>query len=188
MAVTSDKNIQIVESRSFRTIVVKGGETPVVSPRIEPIRVVRSETETIVVSLENETAIVSECCTIPLGQGGDSGAEVSFLASCESGLGIRDLVRISTSESNRVEKVTDNVGGPAVGVVVEKPAMTTARIRVTGVVDGYSGLLPGRKVFVSSAGLPTGAVPTANYLQHLGIALTAETFLLNPLGVRVKRA
>ena len=187
MAVTSDKNIEIVESRSFRTIVVKGGETPIVSPCIEPTRVVRSETETIVVSRENETAIVNECCTIPLGQGGDSGAEVSFLASCKSGLGLRDLVRISAAESNRVEKVTDNVSGPAVGVVVEKPAMTIARIRVTGVVDGYSGLLPGRKVFVSPSGLPTGVVPTSNYLQHLGVALTAETFLLNPQSVMIKR-
>jgi hypothetical protein len=187
MAVNSDKNIEIVENRSSRTIVVKGGETPIVSPHIEPTRVIQSETETVVVSRETETSVVSECCTIPLGQAGDSGEEVSFLALCESSLNIRDIVRISTEESNKVLKVTDNFSGPAVGIVVEKPTPTTAKVRVIGVVDGYSGLLPGRKVFVSPGGLPTGIVPTANYLQHLGVALTAETFLLNPQGVRVKR-
>jgi hypothetical protein len=187
MAVNSDKNIEFIKSQSSRTIVAKGGETPIVSLHVEPTKVIQSERETVVVSRETETSVVSECCTIPLGQAGDSGEEVSFLALCESSLNVMDIVRISTAESNKVLKVTDNISGPAVGIVVEKATSTTARIRVTGIVDGYFGLLPGKRVFVSPAGLPTGTVPTVNYLQHLGVALTAETFILNPQGVRVKR-
>lgn len=107
---------------------------------------------------------------------------------CNSSLVVGDLVRESLTDDDKVLKVTNNTSGPAIGVVMEKTTATTCKVMIIGKVSGQTGLVRGRKVFVSPSGVATAASPSSNYMQVLGIAISATEYYLKPEFIRVKRA
>lgn len=106
---------------------------------------------------------------------------------CNATLQPGDLVRQSLTTDKKVLKVTDNIQGPALGIVMSKPTPTTAKVLIIGIIGGFTGLARGKKVYVSSTGIPTSTQPASNYIQVLGIAISSSEFYLKPEYIRIKR-
>lgn len=103
--------------------------------------------------------------------------------TCPSGVAVRDAVYISAA--NTVDSARANSAStlPVVGVVVSKPTSTTAVVRMSGEVDGFSALTPNATYFLSAsvAGAITATAPTTHgtdYQQVVGVARDADTLVL----------
>jgi hypothetical protein len=69
---------------------------------------------------------------------------------------------------------------PAIGITreaLEIGAMAT--IVQIGRVNGFTGLTPGQPCWLGAAGALTQAPPTSGLTQEIGVALTADTILLD---------
>lgn len=97
------------------------------------------------------------------------------------GLGVNDVVYISASNTAAKADASGVATGPAMGVVVAE-AVGLVDIRLFGKVTTFVGLTPGTEYYVSTtAGAITATPPvtTGEYVQPVGIALTATTLLVN---------
>ena len=79
---------------------------------------------------------------------------------------------------------TNFVKMPAVGILISKSTPTVGVARVLGTCDAFSGLTPGVNYMVGAGGTLVAAIPgtsaTGSYWgQHLGIAVSADTLMLN---------
>jgi hypothetical protein len=96
------------------------------------------------------------------------------------GLAVNDVVYVSASNTVAKADATAASTGPAIGVVVSAAAGIVS-VRLFGAVTTFVGLTPGDEYFVSTtAGGITTTPPslTGEYVQSLGIALTATTLLV----------
>lgn len=110
--------------------------------------------------------------TVPLG----------FEASCTTSEQVGDLVIMSLTTDNTVERLTSNSYDVrlCVGIINEKPSTTTAIVIVLGVVTGLAtGLERGKAVFVGADGKPSTAVPVADHRQIIGMAINSTDFVVN---------
>ena len=117
--------------------------------------------------------------------GGGGPATSGDVVSCDVSVSIGDAVYVSASDT--VDKASAEVGvgqtEDAMGIVVEKPTTTTARIIAAGVTpDIYAGLTPKATYYVSDTtpGAITDVPPTATgaKLQEVGIALSSTKLLV----------
>ena len=82
---------------------------------------------------------------------------------------------------------------PAVGVIIEKLDATTCRVKRFGELTGFSGLLPGKMLFLREDGtLGQAPVPTPGlgeyvFIQRMGTAYGEEDIYLDPNFHLVKR-
>jgi len=81
--------------------------------------------------------------------------------------------------------LADNSSGttvPAIGVVIAKPAATTATLAYFGEAASFAGLTPGAVYYVGLAGAVTLAPPVAagSVVQQVGVAASATTMVFNP--------
>jgi len=81
---------------------------------------------------------------------------------------------VSKSDPNDPAKL------PAIGVLVAKLTATECTIQVEGALEGlYSGLLPGRLLYVGNDGRPTHAIPAV--AQIIGVASSTTGLVVNPV-------
>jgi hypothetical protein len=100
---------------------------------------------------------------------------------------VGDLIRIK-ADSYVVERANPTTYGtmPAIGVIINKPTLTTCIVQTFGHVIGvYSGLNPGKIYFVGDDGRPTTSttvpgVGTTRMHQSIGAALTTDILFLSP--------
>lgn len=114
--------------------------------------------------------------------------ELDILFSCAASVAIGDIVVPSLTTDDTVEKLTSNVySSLVVGFVSAKPTTTTCKVRIMGVLSGFSGLTRGLPVFVSTSGTPTTTFPATGHRQVLGLAKNATTIVINIEMMKVER-
>ena len=123
---------------------------------------------------------------------GDIGAglsdAVSALFDVDSGSQVGDLVYQSLTVDKFAVVVTDNNSpGPVIGFIKDKPTSTTANITFIGLLEGQTGLVRGKQVFVDTDGTVTSTPPTVDYVQTLGYALSDDEVYFRPEFKRTKR-
>lgn len=109
---------------------------------------------------------------------------------CDIAAQVGDLVYLSTTVDNRVVVAEDNLNGPVIGVVNDKPSDMLAGVKVTGLLSGLSGLTRGKRIYVSGTGTITTTpndTPGIGYMQVLGVASSSSEAYFKPEHVRVKR-
>ena len=113
-------------------------------------------------------------------------ATVKILFTCAASVVIGDWVVASQTASEQVEAVGNNTYSDLViGAVCDKPSTTTCNVAVSGVIDGYSGLTQGKRVFIGASGLPTTTKPATGNLQVVGTAISASKILIDVSRVKV---
>lgn len=106
----------------------------------------------------------------------------------EAGSSVGDIVHPSLITPELHEVSVDNTSvSPSVGIIMSKSSSTSAKILYQGLIDGFSGLTPGKKVFLSLTGTLTSTPPTTDYMQCMGYALSSTEVYLKPEYQRVKR-
>jgi hypothetical protein len=82
---------------------------------------------------------------------------------------------------------------PAIGIIESKKSPTECKVRILGEVPGlYSGLTPGRMLFVGSTGRLTAVPPIPSlgeyiFVQSMGVALLSNSVLLVPSYLLTRR-
>ena len=126
---------------------------------------------------------------VALARKAETAKEVVIPFDCESSSATLDLVRLDPTTANKVLTLTSNTTiEHCIGVIKEKPSPTTANVLVLGRIDGFSGLDEAKKVFLSTSGTITQAVPTTGYVHILGHATSTDEILFIPNNIRVLRS
>ena len=129
---------------------------------------------------------MSSFVQIALAANADNAKRVLHTFTCESSLALRDPVYFDATTPNKVLKPSDNVtSGIIVGFVYQKPSDTTARVIIVGVLDGFSGLTQGSRVFLSATGGVTQTRPVSGITQCIGVACSSTEILVVPNTTRV---
>ena len=106
---------------------------------------------------------------------------IGFEALCSASEVIGDPVVFSLTLDKTVERITSNVYTQlVVGIINEKPTVTTCIVIVMGILDGIAtGLSRGEAVWVSTSGGLTTTRPVTGHLQGLGIAISPTGIIVN---------
>lgn len=106
---------------------------------------------------------------------------IGFEALCSASEAIGDPVVFSLTLDKTVERITSNVYTQlVVGIINEKPTVTTCIVIVMGILDGIAtGLSKGEAVWVSTSGGLTTTRPVTGHLQGLGIAISPTGIIVN---------
>lgn len=124
---------------------------------------------------------------VALARNAETAQRVVITFSCDNSLSVGDVVYQSLMADQTVVKIIDNYQvNQAIGICVEKPASTTAKILVLGIAEGFSGLTTGGRIYLSSSGSITTTKPTSGYLHNLGVAVSATDILFIPNNIRTK--
>jgi len=116
-------------------------------------------------------------------------AELIKTFNCASSAAVDDVVFHSNSATETVVVNSDNKDiGPSIGIITNKPTSTTCKVLLYGSCSAtFSGLTVGKKVYVSSSGVPTATLPTTGYVQVLGMCYENNKIFVNPTIERIKR-
>lgn len=96
---------------------------------------------------------------------------------------VRDLVYTTGAFSADIADNHSVAKTPVIGMVIEKPSTTSATIAYFGMVEGFSGLVPGSDLFLGmSGGIITPPLPSTpgRIIQKIGQALSPAALLLDP--------
>lgn len=116
----------------------------------------------------------------------DAVEAVDIEYACNVTTAVGDVVIFSTITVGKVDELTSNVYGDlALGIVKTKTSTITCVVRLFGELSGFSGLSPGRRVFVGTGGAPTTTKPATGHLQIIGKATSATEILVNAAGQKV---
>jgi len=112
----------------------------------------------------------------------DSLPEV-FEAACSASESVRDAVFFSAASAVGTCDPLDEDKMPAVGVIETKPTATTCVVRRAGSLGGFTGLVPGKKLFVAEDGALEHApiarpVTDLRYVQSVAVAQTPTSILV----------
>jgi hypothetical protein len=120
---------------------------------------------------------------------GPRGANGSIY-SCPSTVEVNDFVYASNDDTVDKAQADALPKAHAIGVVIEKPSSTQARVQSFSRVGGFSGLTAGQPVWLSEAvaGAITQTPPTGSgeWLQMVGMAVASdkvELSLQQPIGL-----
>jgi hypothetical protein len=103
-------------------------------------------------------------------------------------LDVGDLVYESTSTAYKVDEVVDNTDDRLIiGICIDKPTSTTAKILFKGPLTGLSGYTAGKKIYCSASGSMTTVVPSTGYLQILGNVSNGTHIDFSPAMHQIKR-
>lgn len=107
--------------------------------------------------------------------------------ACDSGAQVGDLVYADTVTDNKVVSLVNNTSvRHCIGVIENKQQPTVAEVLLLGVMDGFSGLTKGYKVWISPSGAPTTTQPTSGYLHQIGTAISSTEILFISNQIRTK--
>jgi hypothetical protein len=112
-----------------------------------------------------------------------------LVADCDSADAVGDMVRISADEVLGIYQVgklniLSNDYDLPLGMIIAKPEATKCVVQRDGEVRGvYSGLTPGKQLFINSASRLTHSVPThpavgVSWVHPAAQALSSEAVLL----------
>lgn len=116
-----------------------------------------------------------------------------FAANCIAGAAAGDLVYVNGMTTGVLDvaqaDIADSGKMPVRGVIEVKTSATTCFVRISGLLEAFSGLTAGQKVFAASSGI-SNAVPTASqeYVQALGVAVSATGIYLDISQQLMRRA
>lgn len=100
--------------------------------------------------------------------------------TCPGSVAIGDVVYLTGSLA--VDKADNTLPAttPILGIVSEKPTLTTATIIYAGEISAYGGLVPNTSYFLGVAGSITSTPPstTGTVIQRVGIAVSNSTLIL----------
>lgn len=163
--------------------------SPTYTQAVTPSDPLPNDSTELAISKLHASAIESSGFILDLQSAVSENTEITtVLRNCLVGASVGDLVMESASVANTVDITTNNVDSrPIIGVIVEKPTTTTARIASSGTVTGLSGLSKGDTVFLSASGTITSTVPVSGYIQYLGVASEIDEVNFQPSIIRVKR-
>lgn len=110
------------------------------------------------------------------------------ILSCEETLEVGDLVAVDRNQGDHVIKADprDEDRMPAIGIVAAKPFPEQAVVRVSGIFDGATGIVPGRIHWVSRNGRATSILPTpvpgeeGIFQQEIGVGVTTTGISISP--------
>jgi len=118
----------------------------------------------------------------------DEAKSLIAIRNCDSTLSIGDLVWESTSNALEVIEVTNNIDSRLViGICIDKPTSTTAKILFKGSLTNLSGYTAGKKVYCGTSGEMTSTVPSTGYLQVLGNCSDGTHIDFSPAMHQIKR-
>jgi len=117
-----------------------------------------------------------------------SAESIVVVRNCAITAAVLDLTMESDNIVDGVDSVIDNADvRPIIGLIISKPTTTTCEVLLLGAMDGFSGLIKGKKVYVGTNGLVTQTLVTTGYIQTLGVASDVDTVNFNPQLTRVLR-
>lgn len=101
--------------------------------------------------------------------------------TCPSGVAVRDVVYLTGSLAVDQADASAEATVPVIGFVKTKPTATTCTLQYYGELDGFVGLTPGAKYYLSLT--PGGITTTApsgstEVVQQVGIALSSTILLV----------
>jgi hypothetical protein len=116
----------------------------------------------------------------------------NIVADCPAGIVVKNVVYISADEVGGVYQVdlvniNSSTTYPALGVVIRKLTTTRCVVQVGGELVGiYSGLTPGRQLFVDASSELTHVVPSrpptgVRLVYPMAVALSGDALLLRAL-------
>jgi len=105
----------------------------------------------------------------------------------DGSLVLDDLVYQSGFNREVVKAINNNSNNPIIGVVTDVISSTDVTVTYLGVFDIPDNVLEGQKVFISSSGTVTSDLPSVDYVQVLGHAVTTNRIYFNPAVRRTKR-
>lgn len=99
-----------------------------------------------------------------------------------NGVYITDVIG-STYYISKVD-ITNSDKMPMAGLIIDKPASTTATLQLKGEITIFNNLIPNKIYFIGDDGFPTVtppilSIPGIKYIQNIGIALSQNVLLLN---------
>jgi hypothetical protein len=111
-------------------------------------------------------------------------------ARCQTTDNVGDCVYISGDMIGAVYQVTradptDITKMPCAGVIISKKSPIECKVQYLGeVFNLYTGLLPGKTLYVSTAGRVTSTPPVAPplgvvFIQHIGNVVSSNTFVIS---------
>lgn len=108
---------------------------------------------------------------------------------CDAIAIVGDVVFTSSFTANKVLINLDNrEENPSIGIIVNKPTVTTATVQLFGDCSlTFSGLIRGKNVFLSDTGVLTQIPPTNGYLQSIGTCIDQDRVYIDIDFRRVKR-
>jgi hypothetical protein len=121
----------------------------------------------------------------------DESKSLVDIRDCDSNLSIGDNVWESTTNALAVIEATNNTDERLiVGLCVDKPSITTAKILFKGPITGLTGFSAGKKIYGGTLGELTSILPTnsGGYIQILGNCSDGTHIDFNPAMFQIKRS
>ena len=98
---------------------------------------------------------------------------------CDAALSVGDWVYVDNANDNKAIKSANNTDtNPVIGVCFDKSGDNNCRVLCLGLMDGFTGLVRGSKVFLNTDGTATTTRPTIGYVQTLGVAVSSNEMLV----------
>jgi len=98
-----------------------------------------------------------------------------YIFDCETGAAVGDWVYADSS--NHVAVLTDNSQTYVTGRITSKPTTTTCKVKVQGILGGFTGLSMGN-YWLASDGTMTQSAPSGQKVILLGHAISPTVFLI----------
>jgi len=115
----------------------------------------------------------------PQGLGGSSGATSLSYASGVN-LGGNRGVMVENSAAFYASNINLAHAGKLLGITMGAASQNSSvNIQGVGELDGFSGLTVNSKVYLQENGVISSTMPTAGFIQQVGIALTSTKILIN---------
>jgi len=121
----------------------------------------------------------------------DESKSLVDVRDCDSTLAAGDLVWESTTNALAVIEATNNTDARLiVGLCIDKPTSTTAKILFKGPITGLTGFSAGQKVYGGTSGELTSTLPTnsSGYVQILGNCSDGTHIDFSPAMIQTKRS
>lgn len=112
-------------------------------------------------------------------QGASVANDFLITFDCDASVAVGNIVVPSLTVDFKVDALSSNVyNGLVLGVVASKPTVTSCKVRVLGPQDGFSGLVRGQPVYVSTSGVPTTTFPASGHKQTIGVAVSSSRIII----------
>jgi hypothetical protein len=126
---------------------------------------------------------------VALARNAEESQRVVVAMSCDSSAAVGDLVYQDSVQPTKAVVATNNTTvNQVIGAIYSKGTPTTCKVITQGLIDVYSGLSVGGRVFLSTAGTLTQTPPSTGYVHNLGLAVSSSSVLFIANNVRVKRS
>ena len=184
--------IATINVGSSVTTVAVDGTPVVVETGTAPIVLLFTQSPVVVEVPITSTIVLQVGVQGPAGAPGADGSTAPSIrdAACPSTCAVDDWVFVTGDEVAGVIQVDtvdidDTAKMPAIGIVIEKPTFTTARVQVGGELGTFAGLAPGKPHFVGddseiSTTRPANPSSGKRSIQVIGFALSSTKLIVKP--------